>query len=298
MRTLRPCEFEVRAADGRRLTAEVVGPEDGDLVLFHTGTPGCRLLIDRHMREGAERGLRHVIYSRPGYRGSDRQPGRSLADSAADSVAVVDSLGVESFYSIGISGGGGSAAACAALLPGRVRSAAVIAALGPRGGEGLDWLAGAAESSHVEFGCIEEGEAALERHLEKGISEMREIETGPQLIDDFDEYLCETDRRCLTGEFLSYQLEGCAEIARDGIEGWFDDDLAMWKDWGFDLSRITVPVTIWQGTEDRFVPPQNGEWLAAHIPGAKLRLLAGEGHLSLFCSHYGAVLDDLIAAAR
>lgn len=294
---MRPREFEVRAEDGRRLTAEVVGPEDGNLVLFHTGTPGCRLLFDRHVREGAERGLRHVIYSRPGYQGSDRQPGRSLADSAADSAAVIDSLGVESFYSVGVSGGGGPAAACAALLPSRVRSVAVVAALGPRQGEGLDWLAGAAENSHVEFGKIEAGEAELERHIEQGVSEMREIETGPQLVEAYDEYLCEADRRCLTGDFLSYQLEGCGEIARDGIEGWFDDDWAMWKEWGFDLSRISVPVTIWQGTEDRFVPRQNGEWLAAHIPGAKLRLLPGEGHLSLASRHYGAVLDDLLAAA-
>jgi pimeloyl-ACP methyl ester carboxylesterase len=297
MGPIRPREFQVRAEDGRRLTAEVVGPEDGDLVLFHTGTPGCRLLFDRHLREGAERGLRHVIYSRPGYQGSDRQPGRSLADSAADSAAVVDALGVESFYSIGLSGGGGSAAACAALLPGRVRSAAVIAALGPREGEGLDWLAGVAEDSLVEFRCIEEGEAELKRYIEGSILKMQKIETGAHLIEAFGEYLCATDRRCLAGDYLSYQLEGCAEIARDGIEGWFDDDWSMWKDWGFDLSRITVPVTVWQGSEDRFVPRQNGEWLAAHIPRAKLRLLAGEGHLSLFCRHYGAVLDDLIAAA-
>ncbi|MDX6626016.1 MAG: hypothetical protein QOE56_1005 [Solirubrobacterales bacterium] len=294
---MRPREFEVRAADGRRLTAEVAGPEDGELVLFHSGTPGCRLLFDRHLREGAERGLRHVIYSRPGYQGSDRQPGRSLADSAADSAAVVDSLGVESFYSVGVSGGGGSAAACAALLPDRVRSVAVVAALGPREGEGLDWLAGAAQNSHDEFGAIEEGEAELERHIEESILEMQEIETAPQLIEAFDEYLCDADRRCLAGEFLSYQLTGCGEVARDGIEGWFDDDWAMWEDWGFDLSRITVPTTVWQGTEDRFVPKQNGEWLAAHIPGARLRLLAGEGHLSLVSRHYGAVLDDLIAAA-
>ena len=72
----------------------------------------------------------------------------------------------------------------------------------------------------------------------------------------------------------------------------------MWNPWGFDLAAIAVPVTIWQGAEDMFVPPQNGEWLAAQVPGAKLNLLPGEGHLSLVDRHYGAILDDLIASAR
>jgi hypothetical protein len=30
--------------------------------------------------------------------------------------------------------------------------------------------------------------------------------------------------------------------------GWFDDDMAFINDWGFDLSAITVPVSLWQGT--------------------------------------------------
>src|SRR5699024_3822688 len=106
-------EFEVRTKDGRRLIAAAAGPEAGEVLLFHLGTPSCRLLFDRHVAEGAERGLRHVIYSRPGYHGSDRQPGRTYADSAADSAAVVDALGVDSFFTLGVSGGGGPALACA-----------------------------------------------------------------------------------------------------------------------------------------------------------------------------------------
>jgi pimeloyl-ACP methyl ester carboxylesterase len=289
-------ETEVRRVDGRRLLVEVCGPEDGDLLLFHAGTPGSRHLFSRHLEEGAERGLRHATYSRPGYEESDRQPGRTIADCAADSAAVADALGAERFYVAGASGGGGPAIACAALLPDRVRSAASIAALGPRLGEGLDWLAGTAASNIDEFAALEAGEAELAAFVSRIAAAMAAIEDATQLGQAFGDFLCEADRECLTGDYLDYQVTSCRKVGRDEIWGWCDDDWAMWGDWGFDLDRVEVPVTIWQGTEDGIVPPQNGEWLAAHIPGARLRLLAGEGHLSVLARHYGEILDDLLAA--
>jgi pimeloyl-ACP methyl ester carboxylesterase len=55
---------------------------------------------------GAERGLRHVTYARPGYGGSTRQAGLSVADCATDVSAIADPLGCERFHSFGASGGG------------------------------------------------------------------------------------------------------------------------------------------------------------------------------------------------
>src|ERR1044072_2802655 len=134
--------FEVRTSDGRRLSAEGAGPEDGDVALMHSGPPGTRHLYEGQLEDGAERGLRHVCYSRPGYAGSDRQAGRSIADCAKDTAAVVDALGVESFYVAGHSGGGAHALACAALLPQQVLSVACLSSFAPRGAEGLDLFRG------------------------------------------------------------------------------------------------------------------------------------------------------------
>jgi pimeloyl-ACP methyl ester carboxylesterase len=55
---------------------------------------------------GASRGVRHIVHSRPGYRRSERARGRSVADCAADTVAVADQLGIDRFYTVGWSGGG------------------------------------------------------------------------------------------------------------------------------------------------------------------------------------------------
>jgi hypothetical protein len=44
------------------------------------------------------------------------------------------------------------------------------------------------------------------------------------------------------------------------------------------------------------VPYPHGEWLAAHIPGAQLRLEPDLGHLSLEVEAFPRVLDELLGA--
>ncbi len=80
------------------------------------------------------------------------------------------------------------------------------------------------------------------------------------------------------------------------IDGWLDDDLAFLADWGFSLDDITVPVTLWQGSDDLMVPFSHGRWLAGHVPGAVVHLEEGEGHLSLG-SDPQRMLDELLTLA-
>ena len=136
------------------------------MVLFHTGTPDDRPLFAPLVEAGVERGLRHLSYSRPGYGDSDRNAGRTLADCADDVSAIADALGVEAFFTVGWSGRGPHALACAALLPERVRAAATIASVAPRRAAGLDWLAGMGEENLAEFAAAEAGEEELRAYLE------------------------------------------------------------------------------------------------------------------------------------
>ena len=284
------------AADGRRLAAQVAGPDDGALLVFHMGTPGSRDLWERYIEEGARRGLRHVCCSRPGYAGSDRKPGRSIADCAADTAALAEQMGVDRFYVVGASTGADFALSCAALLPEKVISAAAVSGFAPRGLADLDWYSGMESLNLGEFEALEEGPAALERFIGDSVREYGDIRSAAQLIESMDGAISPADRAVLGDSFLDFQLDGCGNVARDGIWGWFDDDYAIWGDWGFDPTRIEVPVSIWHGGEDLFIPFAHGEWLAANIPGSRSHLLADEGHLSLWARHYGAILDELLVA--
>ena len=105
------------------------------------------------------------------------------------------------------------------------------------------------------------------------------------------------DRAALSGAFADFMAASCRDSVRTGIWGWYDDDVAFMRDWGFDLDAIRVPVTIWQGSEDRMVPFAHGRWLAGHVPGATARLLEGEGHLSLGVSAFERIVDELVAGA-
>lgn len=286
---------QIEVEGGRHLDVQQAGPRDAPAVVFQTGTPSAGLLFEPHVVAGIERGLRHIAYSRPGYGNSHRQPGRSVAACAADVAAVADAFGAERFYTVGWSGGGPHALACAALLGDRVRGAATIASIAPWGAEGLDWLDGMGDENREEFGAVLGGEARLRAWMEANAPAFARI-TPEQAHVSMGDLVSDVDRDALTGEFARYfaALVGAGLI--QGFWGWFDDDLAFVEQWGFDLAGITAPVMIWQGGQDRFVPPAHGRWLADHVSGAQAELRDEQGHLSLGISEYGSILDGLLAA--
>src|SRR3954451_11864101 len=127
----------VVGSDGGTLTMREGGDPAGFPVLSISGTPGSSTIYARHARDAEERGIRLFSYDRPGYGGSTRHEGRTVADCAADAEAVCNALGIDRFCVWGISGGGPHTLALAALLPDRVAAAASLAAVGPYGGDGL-----------------------------------------------------------------------------------------------------------------------------------------------------------------
>jgi pimeloyl-ACP methyl ester carboxylesterase len=277
-----------------RLDVEVTGPDDGDTLIFHMGTPSAASMYSPLVELGAKRGIRHVLYLRPGYGESERCEGRSVADCAGDVAAVADALGVERFYTAGRSGGGPHALATAALLPERVIAAATIAGCAPRSAEGLDWLDGMGQENIDEIAAADAGEKELLAFIEPFRAKLISADAA-DLHAEFGDLLSDVDRSVMTGEFAEYEAESTRAGMKHGVWGWFDDDIELINDWGFELSDISCPVTIWQGAQDRMVPLAHGEWLAAHIPGARANLLDDHGHLSLALGHYGELLDDLIA---
>jgi pimeloyl-ACP methyl ester carboxylesterase len=290
--------FDLIGPGGRRLEGIVDGEADGTVVLLHHGTPGSASEIwPPHLEHARARGLRLAEYTRPGAAGSDRDPGRTVGSCAADAAAVADALGAERFLTLGSSGGGPHAIACAALLPERVLAAASVAGVAPANADGLDWLDGMGEENREEFAAANAGPAELEAFILRWAPDLREV-TGPQVLEQLGELVSPPDAAVLTGEYSEFVAAGFRHSLRSEIWGWFDDDLAILGEWGFDLGAINVPVSVWQGREDRFVPPAHGEWLARNVAGASAHLLEDHGHLSLSLAHFGEILDELTHSCR
>jgi pimeloyl-ACP methyl ester carboxylesterase len=281
-------EHDVVIQDGRVLKVLEDGDRAGRPVLVHNGTPNSRLLFSRVVESADRRGVRLISYDRPGYGGSTRQPGRTVADCARDVRQVAAALDINRLAVWGISGGGPHAIACAALLPELVGSVAVLASPAPWGAEGLDYFLGMGELNVQDISLMLDDPVAARAKCERDRLEML-TQTLPELMEFLKTLLAPVDAAALTGELGQYLIDSAHSGLGTSSDGWWDDELAMLEPWGFELGVIRTPVMLLHGRHDRFVPFSHGEWLARTIPGVEAKLTDDDGHLTLTTRHLDEV---------
>jgi pimeloyl-ACP methyl ester carboxylesterase len=286
-------EHEVATWDGRVLKVLEDGDRVGRPVLVHNGMPNSRLLFAADVRSAQRLGIRLISYDRPGYGGSTRQPGRSVADCAEDVRAIARALDIDRLGVWGISGGGPHAIACAAVLPDLVMSVAVLASVAPWGAEGLDYFAGTGEWNVEQVSLMLEDPAAARAKCEDNRVQML-TQTLPELMEFLKTLLAPVDAAALTGELGQYVIEATRSGMATSSDGWWDDGLAILEPWGFEFGSIRIPVLLLHGRHDRFVPFAHGEWLARTIPGVEARLTEDDGHLTLTTHHLDEVHSWLL----
>lgn len=274
-------EHTVRLGSGRKLQVREEGDTKGVPIFALHGTPGSRVMYPPHSTDAAKQGIRLISYDRPGYGGSAPNPGRRVGDVAGDVAAVADALGIDRFAVWGHSGGGAPALACAALLEKRVVGAASLAGAAPYPAEGLDWLAGTGELNEDDFRLMLRDRRAWEMKSRSDRNEMLSW-TPDQLRAGLASLCSEVDRRALTDEVVDFLIQSGREALRPGDEGMRDDSLSTILPWGFDLAKIRVPVQVWHGGQDRFVPVTHGQWVSARIPNAEAHLEQDQGHITMF----------------
>ncbi|WP_319804201.1 alpha/beta fold hydrolase [Nocardioides dongkuii] len=289
----------VTTPDGRELEVLDGGDAAGFPLLLHGGTPTAAVRY-RPLDEAAARlGLRLVTYSRPGYGASTPRPptldGPRVAEDVADVVTILDALDLDEFLTLGWSGGGPRALACAALLPARCRAAGTLAGVAPYDAAGLDWYAGMGPENVEDFTTAAQGRAAYEELLAQSLTPLFTA-TADDVAAAFGGVLTPTDAAAMTGDFAAWTAETFRRAGAQGIVGAVDDGLAIVGPWGFDLTDVRVPVAVWQGRQDAMVPYEHGAWLAAHVPGAEAHLFEDEGHVTLI-AQVDVVLADLIRLA-
>jgi len=271
--------MEVHRSDGSAIAVTVAGEPQGAPVLLCHGLADSRL--SAHWFAGAARdlGMRVIAPDRPGSGRTDHRYLPRVVDWAQEAALVLDALQIESAAVLGISGGGPFAAACAAAIPGRVRSLVLVAPLGPP-----EWPVSAMAvgervalriAGHVPaFGGWFLGRLAdLARRSPQAF--LRLAKSGMPAADRHA-----IEQPDLRDSFLACYLEAF----RRGSSGVAQDLRLLTQPWGARLSSIQVPVVVHYGDADTTVPPHHAQRYAEAIPGAQLRLHPGHGHFSLLAA--------------
>jgi pimeloyl-ACP methyl ester carboxylesterase len=268
--------MEVRRGDGSVIALDVVGEQDAAPVLFCHGLADSRLSASWFRQAAAELGLRLIAPDRPGTGGTDPRQLDRLADWVEDATLVLDALQVGSAALLGVSAGGAFAAACAAGIPGRVRSLTLVAPLGPAG-----WpTRGMATGERLSLELARHAPAFSGWSLGRlGALARRSPELFLALTATA---LPDIDNRALAqpGTRESF-LTNYAEAFRRGSWGVGQDLRILTRPWGFDLGAITVPAWIHHGDADTTVPLQHALLFAEAIPGAHVQIHPGHGHFSI-----------------
>lgn len=278
----------VRTPDGRKIATAVYGDPEGRPVFLLHGTPGSRLGPRPRSAILHRLGVRLVCFDRPGYGGSDRLPGRRVADAAVDVSAIADAFGLTRFAVAGRSGGGPHALACAALLPERTTKIAVLVGIAPREAEGLDWLDGMTASNVAEYEAVSQGHEQIAAVTGAAAEAVRA--NPASLLAMLQTELPDPDQRVVADPGIrSLLLATYAEALRTSTHGWVDDDVAFHSPWGFDPAAVTAPVLLWHGARDTLSPVSHVKWLADRIPSAAVVVHPG-------AAHFGAlhVLPDIL----
>lgn len=285
-------EVVIDLPDGRSLEVATLGDPAGATVLFHHGTPGSANLIQMIAPLAEDGALFLVTTSRAGYGTSSRLEGRDVGSVVNDSRAALDALGRGEYVAVGWSGGGPHALACAALDAPRCRAAWSLAGVVPSDLD-FDWTEGMGPENVEEFALAIAGGPEYEARIAEYGEEFATT-TNENVVDLFGELLkSEPDVAALEPLVLREAFAASMRQAFEhGWRGFYDDDRAFLKEWGFDPTTISVPVAVWFGAHDRSVPRTHGEWLVKNLPTASEHYFPDDGHVSLFVGR----LDELSAA--
>lgn len=230
--------------DGVRISYRVMGSGARDVLLIH-GWMMSGAVYDDMIAALDLQGLRLVVIDQRGAGASDRpQSGYTIAEYAADVLAVADAVGSRSFVLVGHSMGGQTAQWIASTAVDRVTAQILLCPV-PASGVPLP-----ADASALFRG------SAQNRSMQQTILGLACKQLG------------ETSRERL--------LDIAGDVAPQCIEQAFD----AWTTGGFadKLAAISAP-TLVVGTDDPFLPPAFlRQAVVDPIRGARLSILPGPGH--------------------
>jgi pimeloyl-ACP methyl ester carboxylesterase len=272
----------ITLSNGLRLGYAEYGDPRGEVAFYFHGWPSSRLQGCLFDDLAKKHGMRLICPDRPGIGLSDPQPGRTLEDWQQTLNELAAHVGADNWHAIAWSGGGPYVLATALLMPKRLLSASIICGAPPLiflGDREMFWiyrlliqlrkllptvLGGilklGAVVARMRPGCL------VHRLLLRMLgAEDRRILSDPKVF----KVVCEAT------------LGALDRPAADVIT---DADIYL-SEWGFEVSRISVPVHFWHGRQDKNIDWTYTQRLASLIPHAVTHFSEHDGHYSLPVTH-------------
>ena len=209
---------------------------------------------------------------------SSPQAVRTYAGWCDDLTAVADALGARTFGVTGWSEGGPWALAAAAYIdPARLKHVTSIAP-GAYGAFGSNWAAKYLSKADALGGFLalhfEPGFKLMYASIELTAEHFRAsyIKALLKAVNAYDQQVIR-----MPGVEAAFS-KASAECFAQGSEGLVHDAELLYRDWAFDVTKITRPVHLWQGTDDHLVPEPINRTLAERMPGTVWHEVPGAGH--------------------
>ncbi|KAJ4980048.1 hypothetical protein NE237_010828 [Protea cynaroides] len=317
-----PSASHIQLPDGRNIAYHEQGvPADRarfSLIAPHSflssrlaGIPGVKASLLE------EFGVRLVTYDLPGFGESDPHPSRNLHSSAMDMSYIADAVGIsDKFWVMGYSGGSIHAWAALRYIPDRLAGATMFAPMAnpyeltmTKEERQRTWEKWTPRRKLMYF---------LARRFPRFLAFFycRSFLSGKhgQLDKWLSVSLGKKDRALLeepTFEAL-WQRDVEESVRQGNPRPFMEEAVLQVSNWGFSLADLQVqkkhkgkgilnwiksmysqpemeligflnPIHIWQGMDDRVVPPSMTDYVHRVLPGATIHKLSGEGHFSYFC---------------
>jgi len=282
-------------SDGRKLAFAEFGKQDGYPVLYFHSSPGSRLdpllLGDEVFNQF---GLRVIAPDRPGMGASDFQPDRGFSNWPEDVISLTEALGINKFSVLGVSGGGGYAAVCAAKIPEKLNK--VVIASGA-------WQIDSKTLRNIGFPMNLQWQLAkyvpilLPIMLRMMIKMMSQPPKGgfdqdsmpPNKIMPAADHaaMVQPDRIAVLQQTLS-------EVLKQGNKGPVWDMCLIVREWDFNQAEIQIPLTLFHGEQDRNFPVGVVQQIVKRLPRAEFITYPEDGHISTYVNHFDEIAKALI----
>ena len=272
-------EGNIAVGDDRQIGFAEFGDPQGRAVFWLHGTPGARRQIPMEARVYAEqRQIRLIGVDRPGIGSSSPYQYDTVFAFAEDLRTIADTLGIDRFEVIGLSGGGPYTLACAAAMPDRVVAAGVLGGVAPV--RGADAIGGGVSTLITAAAPVVEVAGAPLRLVASQLIRLIRPVAEPALYA-YARISPEADRRLLVRpEFKAMFLDDLLNGSRKQLAAPLADVVVFARDWGFRLDEVKVPIRWWHGDRDHIVPFEHGQHVVSRLPDAQLTHLPGESHLA------------------